>query len=85
MIGVGVDVTLSTSSSTFGCCDAACCAAAFTSDCDEGRGVDFAGLDVDVGLGADIVGEVDVNGGSETGMSSRVTFCCEKREEADEE
>jgi hypothetical protein len=84
LIGVGVGVT-SKSSSTLSCLDGPCCPAALKSDCDDGRGVDLTGLEVNVGLEADIMGDMGVEGGAKAGISSRVTFCWEKREEADEE
>ena len=76
---------MSTSSSTIACLDGLCCPAACTSKCDDGRDVESAGLDVIVGLAADVLGVVGFDGGVEAEISSSVTFCWEKREEADDE
>jgi hypothetical protein len=84
LAGVGVAVTLSTSSSTLGCREAACCAA-LTRDCEDGLVVDLADLEVETGLDVDIVGDTGVEVGVEAGISSRVTFCWENREEVEED
>ena len=84
LTGVGVGVT-STSSSTVGCLHGSFCPTALTRHCDVDRVVDLVGLEVEFALEADILGDPGVDGGVGAESSSRVTFCWEKREEAEED
>ncbi len=85
LANLGVDMTLSTSSSTFGCRFATRCDTGFATDGADGRGVDMAGLIMDTGLELDMLGVEVVDGGLEIDISSSVTFCCEKRVDAEDE
>lgn len=72
---LGVDVTLSTSSSTVGWRVGARCATDLSTNCGAGRGFTIAGLVVDN----------DDDGGFEIGISSSVTLGCEKRVDAEDD
>lgn len=85
LANLGVDVTLSMSSSISGCSAATCCGIYLPTDGADDRGADIAGLIMDTGLEFDLVGAEVVDGGLEIGISSSVTFCCEKRVDAEVE
>ncbi len=81
----GVDLTMSTSSSTLGCRVATRCDTCFSSDGADCPGIDMAGLFIDTVLELDMVDVDFVDGGLEIDISSSVTFGCEKRVDAEDE
>ena len=85
LANLGVDVTLSTSSSTVGWRVGARCATDLSTNCGACREVAIAGLVVDTGLEHDMVGVEVVDGGFEIGISSSVTLGCEKRVDAEDD